>query len=540
MHFEEAQLHITFNGEIYNYRELREDLAAKGHTFRTGSDTEVVLHMYAEYGEAMCNRLVGMFGFAIYDERDRSLFLARGPVGIKPLYFAWDGDVFWFASQVKALLAAGISTEISPAGLTGFLLWGHVPSGMTMYQAIREVAPGTTMRVAADGSATVNRHFDFVEELQRKSEAIERLSPEDALASFHEEVRATVRRHFVADVPVSVFLSAGKDSSTLLALAAEVLPEPPSAVTLAFKEYAGTDWDEVPIARQVAEACGSPHHVVEVGEEDFRREKDNILEAMDQPSVDGVNSYFVSRAARQVGFKVALSGLGADEILGGYSSFESIPKLVRAAKIGSAVPGFGLALRQIARRVIRDRASPKYASLLEYGGTVGGAYLLRRALFMPWEIREMLPRHIAKRGLEELGEPTISNGLVEPLSGRFTEIVALETMKYMVPRLLRDCDWASMYHSLEVRVPFVDAPFLRLVMRRLDEEANYSKSDLLGVPKARLPRSVTHRPKTGFMVPVTSWLLGEERGKGDNSLRHWATHVLSAQTGIEIEQKSPA
>ncbi|MGE0001714.1 MAG: asparagine synthase (glutamine-hydrolyzing), partial [Fimbriimonadaceae bacterium] len=309
MHEEDIGLHITYNGEVYNYRELRDELESKGHRFRTQSDTEVLLRMYAEYGEGMFGRLVGMFGLAIYDERDRSIVLARGPVGIKPLYFAWEGNVLWFASQVKALLEAGVDDQIDPAGLTGFLLWGHVPSGLTLYKKIREVAPGTSVRVTADGSSTVRRYFDFVEELQRQASQIDVLSPDDAAESFGEEVRATVRRHFVADVPVSVFLSAGRDSSTLVALASEVLPEPPHAVTLGFREYAGTEWDEVPIAREVAAAYGCPHHVIEVGADDFREEKLNILDAMDQPSVDGVNTYFVSRAATKAGFKVALSGL---------------------------------------------------------------------------------------------------------------------------------------------------------------------------------------------------------------------------------------
>ncbi|MGE0001168.1 MAG: asparagine synthase-related protein, partial [Fimbriimonadaceae bacterium] len=282
------------------------------------------------------------------------------------------------------------------------------------------------------------------------------------------------------------------------------------------------------------------HHVIEVGADDFREEKLNILDAMDQPSVDGVNTYFVSRAATKAGFKVALSGLGADEVLGGYSSFESVPKLVRAAKMGSSVPGFGLAIRQIARQVLRNRASPKYASLLEYGGSVGGAYLLRRALFLPWEIRELLPKEIAAKGLEELDEPEISNDMVKPLHGTFTEIVALETTKYMVPRLLRDSDWASMYHSLELRVPFIDAPFLRVVMRRLEEEARHKKSDLLKIPSRPLPPSVTNRPKTGFMVPVTSWLLGGRAGAKDNSLREWASYVLEAQTGLTLRDRRPA
>lgn len=538
MREEAAGLVITYNGEIYNYRELREELEAKGHRFRTGSDTEVLLKMYAEHGSDMCRHLVGMFALGIYREHDRSVFLARGPVGIKPLYYAWEGETLWFASQVKALVAAGVDAAHDPAGVTGFLLWGNVPSGMTIYKKIREVAPGTSMLVRADGSTHTTRYFDFVEQLQLRAEEVSNLSVEDAAESFREEVRATVKRHFVADVPVSVFLSAGKDSATLLALASEVLPEPPSAVTLGFKEYHGTEWDEVPVAQEVAAAYGCPHHVVEVGADDFLLERDNILDAMDQPSVDGVNTYFVSQAARKVGFKVALSGLGADEVLGGYSSFESVPKLVRASGIAASVPGFGVAIREVARRVIRERTSPKYASLLEYGGSVGGAYLLRRAMFMPWEIKKLLPRGFAEKGLETLGEPGASDRLVEPLKGRFTEIVALETMKYMVPRLLRDSDWASMYHSLELRVPFVDTPFLRLVMKRLQLDERYLKSDLLTVPARPLPASVTNRPKTGFMVPVTSWLLGDAAGS-DKSLRGWAAKVLASQTGIEIESLRP-
>src|SRR5262249_53553099 len=305
---------IVFNGEIYNYGELRERLEAKGFEFRSKSDTEVLLYLYQEYSSGMVEHLRGMYAFAIYDSRKKGLLLARDPYGIKPLYYADDGATIRVASQVKALLKGGqIHTTTEPAGHVGFFLWGHVPEPYTLYRGIRALPAGTTLWIDAQGHKEAKQFFSLTDELAKASQLSAKLTKEE----IHERLRTvlldTVRHHLVADVPVGVFLSAGMDSGTLTGLAKEVTNTDLRTITLGFKEFQGTINDEVPLAEQVAQQYGTSHQTCWMTQEHFRKERDAILEAMDQPSIDGVNTYFVSKAAAESGLKVALSGLGGDE-----------------------------------------------------------------------------------------------------------------------------------------------------------------------------------------------------------------------------------
>jgi asparagine synthase (glutamine-hydrolysing) len=526
----EAPLQIVFNGQIYNHREIREELEAAGHCFRTDSDTEVLLRAYLEHGTEVCSRLRGMYAFAVYDGRDKSLFLARDPFGIKPLYLWQSGSRRWFSSQVKALIAAGLPTTPSAAGHAGFLLWGHVPAGRTLYHEVTELAAGTWTKLWADGRSESGTHFAVVDEIAHPRLAAPRSSVEAKEALDHA-LRQSVRRHFVSDVPVSLFLSSGRDSSTLCALAQEATGQTLAAVTLAFREYLGTGWDETALAVDVAELYGADHTVTQLGAEDFESNRDELIASMDQPSVDGVNTFFVSKVTREAGFKVALSGLGADEIFQGYSSFVTVPRLARAAAIASAIPGFGRAVRNVASHLLDGRSSPKYAGLIEIGGSYGGAYLLRRGLFMPWELPKLMGPDLAEAGLAELDPVGEVNRTIHCLTSPIKRMVALESMLYMMPRLLRDSDWASMHHSLEIRVPFVEVDLFRTVVAALGTGHDYTKADLASSPRVALPEAILTRPKTGFMVPVHSWLRGARSHKGDNSLRGWALE-LYRQFGV--------
>src|SRR5215831_16254094 len=326
----DGNFHIVFNGEIYNYRELRQQLESKGYLFRSQSDTEVLLHLYEEYGADLVEHLRGMYAFAIYDSRQRGLLLARDPYGIKPLYYADDGARIRVASQVKALLKGDhIDTAPEPAGHVGIFLWGHVPEPYTLYRGIRALPSGTTMWIDTQGHKEAKQFFSLTDELAKASQLSAKLTKEE----IHERLRTvlldTVRHHLVADVPVGVFLSAGMDSGTLTGLAKEVTNTDLSTITLGFKEFQGTINDEVPLAEQVAKHYETHHQTAWVTKQDFQKQRNAVLDAMDQPSIDGVNTYFVSKTAAESGLKVALSGLGGDELFGGYPSFQQIPRLAR-------------------------------------------------------------------------------------------------------------------------------------------------------------------------------------------------------------------
>ena len=300
----DGRLVITFNGEIYNYRELRSQLETKGYVFRSNSDTEVLLQMFAEYGPAMLHELRGMYAFAIWDNRDNSLFLARDPFGIKPLYYADDGRTIRVASQVKALLAGGgVDTSPEPAGHVGFFLWGSVPEPYTLYRGIRSLPPGSWLCAGKDSSHrspfTIHEFCSIPREMAQAAEQAVDLTRGQRAERLRDAMLDTVSHHLVGDVPVGVFLSSGLDSTTLAALTAEITPGSLRTVTLGFKEFAGTSNDEVPMAEQVARMFGAQHRTITVERSDFQAEMSHLLDAMDQPSTDGVNSYFVCKAAAQ-------------------------------------------------------------------------------------------------------------------------------------------------------------------------------------------------------------------------------------------------
>ncbi|MBI1245839.1 MAG: asparagine synthase (glutamine-hydrolyzing) [Alphaproteobacteria bacterium] len=510
-----TEIRIVFNGEIFNYPALRAELVAAGARFETTSDTEVLLHLYAREGEKMLGRLRGMFAFAIHDPAKDALFVARDPFGIKPLYLADDGRTLRFASQVKALLAADApDTRPDPAGHVGFFLWGHVPDPHTLYRGIRALPAGTSMWIGARGASVPKPFFDLCTALG---------APASNPPSLRDAVVDTVAHHMVADVPVGVFLSAGIDSTTLAAIAAEKDAAQLDTVTLGFDAFRGTDNDETALAEAFAKARGTRQHTHWIGRAEFAAERDSLFAAMDQPTVDGINTYFVARAARQTGLKVALSGLGGDEIFAGYPGFAQIPTLVRRARPFAFLGGV---LRAATQGWIGAFTSPKYAGVLEYGATFPGAYLLRRALHMPWEISGLLPRALAAEGLAALGYPdTLDRGLAAVPSDRL-KVSALEIANYMRDRLLRDSDWAGMAHSIEIRVPFVDPVFLANVLPSLGAPG---KRALAGTPVPPLPAELTDRPKTGFVVPVREWLMGEAHPDASlRGLRGWARQVYRA------------
>lgn len=529
---------ITFNGEIYNFRALRQDLETMGHQFRSNSDTEVLLYLYLQYGRQMLKLLRGMYAFAIYDGRDGSLFVARDAFGIKPLYYSNNSGVFRFASQVKTLLRSGeVDQRADPAGHVGFFLWGAVPEPYTLYQGIRALPAGMAMTVSQDGNCTQYRFCSIPEEIsQAEAEGKERGRDVAWRETLHDAVLDSVRHHLVADVPVGVFLSSGIDSTTLAAHVQEAGVQSLHTITLGFKEYRGTENDETPLAEEVARHLGAQHETHWISKQDFAAERGRLFAAMDQPSVDGVNAYFVSKATAQAGLKVALSGLGGDEIFCGYPSFSDIPRLVRMLSPFQAVPGLGRGFRAISAPLLRRFTSPKYAGILEYGGNWGGAYLLRRGMFMPWELPGFMDAEMVKTGWAELQSIARLNHDAMNLAAPHLKVSSLEIGWYMRNQLLRDADWASMAHSLEIRVPFVDLELMRKVVSLSAGGDLIRKGDLARTPITPLPAAVVNRQKTGFSVPVREWLSdGDDKAASLRGLRGWAQHVYAATWDHKFE-----
>ena len=353
-------------------------------------------------------------------------------------------------------------------------------------------------------------------------------------------LQETVRYHLVADVPVGVFLSSGLDSTTIAALAAEQGGDL-RTVTLGFEEYKGTAEDEVPLAEQFARRCGAKHQTIWVSRADFEAERDHLFESMDRPSTDGVNTFFVSLAAKRAGLKVALSGVGGDELFASYPSFQEIPRSVRWLKGFHWWRNIGRDIRIVTAPILKRFTSPKYAGIFEYGGVYPGAYLLRRGMFMPWELPDLLDPELVREGWAELQTLLRLDETLDGIKNPRLKVSALEMSWYMRNQLLRDSDWAGMGHSVEIRVPFVDVDLLRAIAPLLASKQPPTKRDMAAAATPLITSEMLERRKTGFQVPVRDWLTDlpaylpdSPHRIADRGLRGWAKHVYRRFPGAQL------
>lgn len=530
---DEAALTIVFNGEIYNCRELRQELSALGSTFRTATDTEVVLHVYRRFGVDGLSRLRGMFAFALWDERRQGLLLARDGLGIKPLYVFDIGGMVAAASEFRALrslLPEGASRRPDMAGHVGFFLYGWIPEPFSPLAEIR-VLPAGSWRWTDPSGTRSGRFFDIVDAITA-AEADADTRPaarfEESLEALRDGIGDSVARHLIADVPVSLFLSAGADSAVIASLARDATDGPLAAITLGADRFRGTPDDEVPGAADTARSLALTHHVHWLTGNDFSGNREHLLAAMDVPTIDGVNGFFVAKATAEHGFKVALSGLGGDELLGGYPSFRQIPALVAALGPAARIPGLGRGLRMATRRLIARFTSPKYASVLELAGSYPGAYQLRRGLFLPWELEGWADAADLADALERLRAETGFDKRYDGIRSPFLRVLALETELYMRGQLLRDSDWAGMAFALEIRPPLVDTVLFRAAVRLIAAMTPPpTKADLGRVVGSTAHRAALRR-KTGFSLPIRSWMMesGDPAGSGaERGLRGWSRIV---------------
>jgi len=508
---------IVFNGEIYNYRELRAGLESRGVKFTSQSDTEVLLQLYAHRGAEMLSDLRGMFALALWDSAKRRMFLARDPYGIKPLYYADDGATIRVASQVRALIAScRVSNQFDSAGAASFFLRGTIVEPFTMYSAIRAVPAGSYCFVDVNGVSEPTQYFSIAKTL-RDAQAGD--------ADVHDALLESVKYHMVSDVPVGAFLSAGIDSTSIVALARESGAADLQTMTLRFAEYRGRVNDEAPLAAEVAKQYGVPHTIVDLTRDEFLHELPRVFDAMDQPSVDGLNSYFVSKAAASIGLKVALSGTGGDELFGGYTSFRDIPRWMPLTRALARIPGLGAAVASLNAALAKTsrHVNPKMSDVIRYGSSYAGAYLVKRGRFLASELPSLVGEDVAREGLQRLDLLHRIEEAITPDPGTpYARVVALESSFYLRNQLLRDMDWASMAHSLEVRVPLVDAHLLRRLAPLLVRRKGRGKDILAATPRPPLPPAVLQRRKTGFTLPIQEWLGGSEHGK-----RTWAKRVYS-------------
>lgn len=541
---EQRDVAVVLNGEIYNYRDLRERLTLAGHHFSTQSDTEVLVHAWEEWNEECLAELRGMFAFAVLDMRGQvlspQLFLARDPLGIKPLYYAQTPRGIFFASEVRALLAAGLPRKLSTDALSSYILFGSVSEPVTMVENVFSLPPGHSMLLLVPDRRRSPRPRPWWN-LRSSPAANDPRRPHDyasAARKLRPLLEDAVRSHLIADVPVGLFLSSGLDSSAIAALASREQPGIRS-FTLSFP---GTPYDEGPRARSIAEACGTAHSEIPLEGPDILRHIEQALASLDEPTQDGINVYLVSWAAGQAGLKVALSGLGGDELFGGYPTFRTMPRLRLLAAAAGLLPGFLRAAsapvaEKIASWMLAPDAARKAAGAWRGLGPLPDASFLARALFPPFQAERVAVPRYRPSALDEDGTTLLPTwiGWLERTTGeaRHMETLAgiswLELRSYMASTLLRDTDSVSMSRSLEVRVPLLDTPLVEFVATLPDKarcRPGAQKALLTDALADILPGGLSLGPKRTFTLPWEEWLRGPLRATVGSRLAEPAPALL--------------
>lgn len=490
MHSEDGRYVTVFNGEIYNYRELRRELEQLGATFRSSSDTEVMLELFKREGVKCASRFRGMFALAIWDRQESELFLLRDRLGVKPLYIWRHGAGIAFASEVKALSALqGGPSEVEPTALFQYLAWGSVPSTLAAVRGVESIAPATWAHWKA-GSFQQERYWSIPEgdiQYRTADAAVEALRP--ALVE-------AVGLRCVADVGVGAFLSGGIDSSAVVALMRAAGQKNLHTFSVSFP---GSDLDESVYAQAVAREYGTRHVSLPVTDRLADDILDDFFDVMDQPTCDGLNTYIVSRLAKEAGLTVALSGLGGDEVFGGYASFHRARQLERwlEAVPSALLGGVGKGL---------SRLHPRLGKLEVFGSgddLRAQGYFLSRGMFAPSVCQRLMADSLKEPNCVMPALPTLPKSVAP-----FHATMRLELAMYMHNQLLKDSDVFGMAHALEIRVPLIDHKLVELIARTDDSvlAAASNKALLRDALPRPLPSICVNRPKMGFAFPFERWM----------------------------------
>jgi asparagine synthase (glutamine-hydrolysing) len=504
---EDSTVWVTFNGEIYNHNDLRAELAAAGHSFRSKSDTEVLIHGYEEWEiDGLLSRLRGMFAFGIYDSRQK-LILARDRLGIKPLYYFDAAGILAFASEVGALERSGmVPDDADPEAVPNFLLFGSIPSPLTTMKAVRCLPAGHFLVLERGRPAVVKKYWSLPR-FNEQSGACERIDHSPVVTS--AQLQRAVSEHLISDVPLGVFLSGGVDSAAIVALAAKTRTQPLTTLTVRFAEQ---EFDESQHASEIAQRFRTHHHEILATAQDFANEIPSFLSRMDQPTNDGINTWFVSKAARKCGLSVVLSGLGADELFWGYGHYRQTADGALVRRVLSALPAIargGLIMGAGAYGNLRGEEKWMRLSPLKRNISAESMYYAFRGFFSPQHVARLLAltgremNRIFERAIEELRPPD-TNGHFRSYSLNLIEI-----KRYLQDQLLRDTDNFSMAHSIEVRVPFLDHQLMEHCVGlpdkiKLDRALN--KPVLIHAITDASIRDAGNRPKKGFSLPMDRWM----------------------------------
>ena len=520
---EDGTVWITFNGEIYNYQELRTFLLTRGHQFKTGSDTEVIVHLYEELGEGCLEKLRGMFGFAIWDDRKQTLFIARDRIGIKPLYYYQSDRALIFGSEIKAILAdPQVKAEVRPEMIDRFLAFKYLAGNDTLFKNIQKLPAGSYL-VARGGRVEIKQYWDL--NFDERSP----LSLPDATEHLSALLEETVKLHMISDVPVGFLLSGGVDSTALLSIAAGLSDRKLSSFTVGFSDPGVVD--ERPYARLAAQRFGTEHHEVTVTAADFQRFLPQYVWHMEEPVCEppAVALYYVSRFAQQ-SVKVLLSGEGGDEAFGGYQNYRNLLWLGRVRSALGPLKGTAAASLGAINHWAKSAAVAKYAPLigaapgsLEYGGMsnpFGSGERRAEKWYTPGFRDRVDHRHslAAWRGFLKRA----------PAGDAVNRMLYIDSKTWLVDDLLLKADKMTMANSIELRVPFLDHKVLEFAASLPGHYKVRGLTTKYIAKKAfgpRIPAEIVNRKKVGFPVPYESWLRKD--------LKHWMTDILLDRKTVE-------
>lgn len=533
---EDKSVSIICNGEIYNFREIRHQLESLGHHFRTTSDTEVIVHAYEEWGKDCLKYLRGMFAFALYDGRESvedscpsfRLFLARDRLGIKPLYIWHEKNQLLFASEVRSLLASGkVPGQLSIAGLYSYLAFGSVQEPLTLVNGIHSMAPASWVFIEPVGAEYKVQQGKYWMPGYDKQ-----INPPPQ--EVHTWLMDAVSSHLISDVPLGAFLSGGLDSGSIVALASQALDQPLNTFTLGFDNWPA---DERQLAELTSLMWKTKHQIKIVNDLDILGDLPNALSDMDQPTVDGINSWFVSRQAKGAGLTVALSGVGGDELFAGYPSFRLVPFLKRLPGPLSwleSIPAHKLNLSWLPGRVDTRR---KLWAYMAGDLPLPHPYFAVRGLMTQSQILTLLSTDTREQITDKDDQLMLWKKVIADqidIANNFDgvgEVSWLEISQYMRSTLLRDTDMMSMAHSLEVRVPFLDHVLVEQVMSvagKLKMRSGVQKPFLVGALQGELPDEISAGSKRTFTFPFQTWMkeglaaeIGNELQGSLSSIQEW-------------------
>ena len=517
---EDGSVWVVLNGEIYNFKELRSDLEQKGHTFRSRTDTETIVHLYEAFGEGFLDHLRGMFSLAVWDGRRGRLLVARDRVGIKPLYYAEIPSGWVFASELGALLSSRLlPRELDVAALDLYLSFGYVPPPGTLIKGIRVLLPGHCMVISKEGM-TSRQWWDF------PVPGSNPCPPGKTVPWLRSILDESIRLHQISDVPLGAFLSGGMDSTAVVGLMSRISSEPVRTFSIGFDD-APAGFDERPYARMAAEAYGSDHTEVVMNGATVREALPRIVRHIDIPSFDGINTFLVSQAAREGGLTVALSGLGGDEVFGGYDTFHLIPRWGWAARLWGKGPRWTkAALSRVVKRLSAESPSFTSERSRKVNRMMGvnsetDLYALARLILWPDEVKSLYSDSVRMSLPEDSGPMALLRSLSPENGNSWHRVNLLEMQVYMGWRLLRDTDAMSMAHSLEVRVPLIDHKVIEFVAglpEGWEKTWGHPKRLLSEALGDLIPPEILSRPKQGFAFPMGKWMRGELREVVEDTL----------------------